>query len=880
VEVGGRRSPESWGPLADAAVRRQAVQTARLSQAARTALRRAGHFPATFSLPTRVVLTDGGRPLTPETPAAGALSLVFETSGGRSFPAEYRQRLQDTFDAARPTMDALFGEPAVGGALKVKNYDADIQDRYAVAGGYFVANAPGGREVRFPVYNSPVAASVNFIHTLLLAYLHPTQPKFDAYAEGLVRATTARVARVPGAVPGATPDQVEAVLEGLYDVGPFYDWYNSPSIGAPRFIAPNLLDLPLPPGGSTGGVFLLRYQMAGTCWLKLLAERPAFARAFRDRYDAAPGSFQTQAALEALGLEALRDATGVANPTVEGLSYPEWVRRQAILDCSLRPGLKLAAQPFPSPPIPGSADFGLFGVVLNGFSVGPDGSESLLSGDCWPLYLLPDFARTFLSAQEDLIQVSAGFGGVVVNFPAESFVRQPYRMAVDLPFRGAVARCWLPAGAVATGAVPEPNDFYGTLAGFPDPGGAEYQVVVDWLGGRRSGIRVRNFAFGAAIGESAFARPGPLIVRVYRVTSTGQTLLLTRKVNKTQGPIALDLRPPAADASYTLQLRNGLQTLGLPLDPYRPEPAEMLGLLPGDTLWARWNPLAARHDLYPREGGAAQGAGYWARPPSAAPRSVGGRVVPGVPVSVALNPGWNMVSAPFDATSVGADIQATTTTEAFRTLAEAQADGILGPALFRFEPDSSAPDEGALVETDRVRPGEATWVRCDRADGAVLLFVPRSSQRPTFESRLERDSRARGTMARAVRWEAALALRQGSRTLGSARIGAGPSASRGYDPRLDTASPGSLAPARMAVWGSGSLLYRDIRRTAFSQRFELRLNGLRPGVRYEVACSMLRGRVQLAAWRGGRRTAFGPSRSFAWTAGAASETVEVEAVDW
>lgn len=880
VEVGSRRAPEAWAGVADATVRSRAARLAQLSSAQRNLMRQSGVFPATFSLPTTVILTDAGRPLPPEESPAADISLVFDTSGLRVFPAQYRQHLEQTFANAKTVMDSVFGPASTGGPIKVKNYDADIQDRYAVAGGYFVPNAPGGPEIRFPVYNNLGAASVNFVHTLLLAYQNRVQPPFDVYSEGMARAATAIVARVPGAIPGATALDIEAVLEGLYDVTPFYDWYNSTSIGSPRFIAPNLLNTPLPPGGSTGGIFLLRYQMAGSAWLKLMVERPAFMLAFRTRYDLAPGSYQTAEALEALGAQALQDATGVTNPTVEGLRYLDWVERQAIFDVSLRPGLKVVSQPFPAAPLPGTGDFGLFGIVLNAFQTEPGGNETLLGGESWPVYFLPDFARTFLTAQEDKIDVAGAYGSVVANFPGESFSGSPYRMVVDLPFRTANARCVLPAGAIATGADPQPRTFFGTLVGLPNPAPAEYQIVVDWIGGRQSGIRVRNFAFGEKLSDAGYLKPGPLLVRVYRVSGSSQTLLFTRKVNKSVGAIGLDLRPPTADTSYTLPLESALQALGLTLEPYRPDASLILGELPGDTLWAWWNPVSLRNDLYPREGSGAQGLGYWARPPSSKNAVVKGRTMPNTPILVALAPGWNMVSTPFDATAIGADILATTTTEAMRTLAEAQTDGIIGPTMFRFIRSASNPDEGTMVETDRIRPGEATWVRCDRGEGAVLLFVPRSASRPTFENRAARDAQAQSAARRTLTWEGRLSLSSGGEQLGTVRIGTARGASGSQDRFWDSTPPSSIVAPRIYSVGSGHRLYRDIRLPQFFQSFHVRLNGLVPGARYTVAFAPMFGSVRVAAVRDGRQVPFGPGSDFTFTARTRTETLEVATAQW
>ena len=155
--------------------------------------------------PTQVLAMGGG----------SEINLVFDDSGSRAFPAAYKQLLIDTFTQAKATIVTIFGPPSLGGDVHVRNYDADIGDRDAVAGGYYIHdNGAGEREIRFPVYTAPEAAGVNFVHTLLLAYLGAKDYGFDAFSEGLVRASVMRIVRTAGAMPASMDQEViESVLE-------------------------------------------------------------------------------------------------------------------------------------------------------------------------------------------------------------------------------------------------------------------------------------------------------------------------------------------------------------------------------------------------------------------------------------------------------------------------------------------------------------------------------------------------------------------------------------------------------------------------------------------------------------------------------------------
>ncbi len=846
VEI-GTRSPSDWRPVADAAVRAYASRIAALTDRSRATWERAGLTRGSTFLPMRVVLTRGGRPLPMTFGERGRdpddIVPTFDTGGDRAFPPSYRSLLERTFVAARPAMNGLFGRPAVPGTVRVRNYDADIQARLAVAGGYFVPNGPDGPEVRIPVYNNPVAASINYVHTLLLAYQGPKPYPFDAYSEGLVRAVTMGVARTPGSLPdNPDADQVEGVLGGLYDVGPVYDWANQPGLGARRFIAPNLLDSPLPPGGSTGGPYLLRYQMAGTAWAKLLAEVPGFAAELNRRYYAAPDLYQSVTELEALGQIALDAVRGSAGSTVEGLPFAPWAARQAILDPAGGGATRAIVQVVPLPPTPGSSDFGVFNIELNAVRVAANGNETLLGGASFPIYWRPDFTRTILTAQDDRIDVAGGYGSVVPNFTADNFNGQPYRMTVDVPFGSRVTRVNLPAGAIASGADPAERTFAGTLIGLPRLAQGEYVIAVTWNGGQQGGIPVTNFAFGARLTDASFLRPGPLTVQVFRRDGGGTVEVISRRVNKTNGPVYVDLTPASAETAYDLALPGRLALLGLPLDPYRPNPVDALRSDPLSLLLGAWNPVSARYDLFPDEGQVRGGRGFWLRAASNGNVSIPGRSVPQTPVSVALEPGWNMVTVPFAATAVRTDVLVTVGAEALTTFADAVGTGRIGSVMFGWTGDPNNPDSGSLVETLEFRPGQAVFVRANRPEGAALVFFPRTGNRPAGR---DREPRPR------VQWEGLVSLVRGRTTLGSVRIGQSP------DSRALSRSALTLdvapSPSGVRVWSSGpSPLYRDVRPVAPVETFTVVMDSLIPGEWYGLKLRPIAGRRDLAVWTGTR----------------------------
>jgi hypothetical protein len=844
VEVGNTLAPGEIHDLTDAAVRRHARQTGALGRRTLAGWAATGRLGAPYTLPLRVVLTRNGDPL----PMKGKLGVgnainpVFDTTGPRVFPTAYRDMLEDVFTEAQSTMDVVFGQPAVSGDVHVRNYDADIQDRYAVAGGYYVPNGPDGPEIRFTVYNSAVSAAVNYVHCLLLAYQGQNPLPFEAWQEGFVRAATMRVVRTPGALPGPPdPAEVEQTLDSLYDVSAFYDWYNQPALGCERFIAPNLLNVPLPPGGSTGGVFLVRYLMAGTAWSKVATEHPAFFSTFNGQYYGSPGSYQTVGGLVQLGQQVV-DVLAGGTGTIEGRSFEDWVERQYILDVETTAGMKVMVQPFPIDATAGTSDFGVFAIEANAFRTDEDGNESLLAGTAYPIYWRPDFVRFFASVQDDEIRFSGAYGSVVPNFGGAQFGGQQYRVAVDVPFAGANTRVVLPAGSYSTGTNPLVKNFFGTLTGLPVPVGGGYEVSIEWIGGSVTGIAVQNFAFGQRITDPSFNNAQPVTVRVLQ----NAVEVFSRRVNKGVGALALDLSPPESDVDYSIIVPARLDFLGVPLQPYRIRPTTAFETEDGATLYARWNPTLARFDLFPDVGQVMAGQGFYLRLPVPTAVAIWGYSPPRTPQSVSLLPGWNMVSVPF-AQSLDTDhVSFTVATEVLSTFAEAQGT-IIGNTVFEFLPDGLDPDGGTLVPATSFVAGKGYYVRALRPEGGVMVFTPTDfgANRPSGPTR---QSGPTGEN----RWESRVAFTDPRGLTTYVELGQAQGALSGFDPRLDSELPPTTRGFQSAIVAERTM-FKDVRPWGGEQTFRVDLTGLVPGARYELRLSPLVGRQGLSVYDAARR---------------------------
>ena len=772
-----------------------------------------------------------------ETPyAGGTFSLQFDGSGSRAFPPAYRDLLQSVCDSASSTMLAVFGQPYNPTTVNVKNYDADIQDRYAVSGGIFVVSG-GTREIRFPVYASPEAAAVNFVHCLLLAFQGDHQWPTDALQEGLVRAAVMRVVRTPGAMPNTLDAQLlEDVLQSTYDIGPTYDWVNQPGLSSVKFIAPNLRDTELPAGGSVGGPYLLRYQMAGSAWQKALTENTGFIAELNRRFYLNP-SIATGSGLLSAGQAAIDTVTGTSGAVIEGQSFAEWYRRQFVLQSRDTIGPKLIVQPVPLPPEASTPDFGVFDVVAHYFETQVGGNEVLSSGTCYPIFWDHTFNRLFPSAQEDRMDIAGAYGSVTPNFP-DLNGGVPYRTTIDLPVGDRIARTYVPAGAVATATNLDGNSFYGTVVGLSLGSGETARVRVTVGSNVFDNCPVRDGAFGTQITSTAFLGYARVRIEIIKRVGSTDVVAFTRLINKGPGPLGVDMRV-GGDLNFAPSggLTKGVSLLGFPVETYATDLADVLGVNPNALLAARYNTARARYDLYPDAGPARAGNAFFLRLNS---NNVGfftpGRYSPGTPTGVALRPGWNLVASPLPENVPLTRIRVIKGAEFPKFYSDAVGLEV-GTDVFGFVPGvndtvTGAPETGTMASVTTFEPGKGYFVRCLAPEGVTLLFEPATPL--TREARIGSNMNLDG-------WEVVGTLK-GVGGMAKIVIGATTGATRGFNSRFDSLLPPRLVGG-LQIASSGNL-FRDIRDRFTKETWTLNLHGLTKGKTYSLSFGRTRGPIE------------------------------------
>ena len=846
VEVGGARSPQDAMAASDHAVRQFNRSLGLLTRNQRAALQRAGRYnpKIPLSFPTTVWLTSNGQRLGVPSRTSGrgggaALNLIFDPT----FPNEYRDFLIAVYNQAEPFLTALFGAPSVGGDVAVKNFDASIGDREVVTGGYYVPNSPGTPEIRFPVYGSVAdrdeVIAVNFIHTLLLAYIGPNQYGFDAFNEGIVRAVTMRIARTPAALPaGLESDLIEQVLTNSYDVEGFYDWYNQRALGGPKFIAPNLRDVPLPDAGSVGGLYLLRYKMAGSAWIKALVEIPGFIASYNAGFYSQPAMASDVPALVALGQSTLNNLRP-GDATIEGMSFAEWFRRQFILETNLTRGPKLLVEHVPIDSGLSGSDYGVFIIQANWFETLAGGNETLLSGTSYPIIWEGNvaFNRTFPSTPDaERMDLAGGYGAVVPNIT--NLYNQPYRAAVDVPIQDQTQRVYLPVGGIATASNPAPRDFYGTIVGAELQTGDTLRLQVSVNGVAIPDVPVTRNAYGELLNTPNFLGNARLVVSVVRNRQGADTVLLTRRVNKGPGSLALDLR---VDGEVSLNpnggLPKGISALGFPVDPFLSLNGQVLNIPENQVLAARFNSSKAKYDLYPDLEPFKIGHGYFVRMNAAQPGfTMEGRVHRNVEASTALKPGWNLIANPLLVAVPTNRVRVVKAAESPSFWVDAAGVDV-GTDFFEFQPGppdpaTGAPETGTMVAATQFEPGKAYFVRVLAPEGVSLSFQPPSGgQTPSQMS----------SVPSQTGWQMALTLKYGRTQSAKAIIGQSTTATRSFDAREDSGMPPAFGSGFQIIVEDYEQLYRDIRPLAGGEVYSVKLQGLHPGKVHQINFTKLFG---------------------------------------
>jgi hypothetical protein len=716
---------------------------------------------AQIAVDTLVVLRENGKIITPPRTRYGNGTLSFTFEGWNATQEAFLRRV---IDAAVPVIEEVYGKPAVSGTVKVVNYDLQIGDRDAVAGGIFNAST---NEILFPVYNSQNSVVINLVHVLIHAFHGPLIFDYDAWEEGFARAVTLvvahRVAQILGVIDPDNPDFFKT--DTNYHALPFYDLLNQPALGNNVFIAPSLKQLPLVPGW-LGGMWLPRMAMAGSAWFKVYLEDPDFFKKFNAQYYA---QYNPNEPIKLSGdiprLKAIAASVLSNGGTVEGLPFDRWYERQYVLDTSVSFGRKLYAWALPTRATEGRDDPGIIIVVMY-YQTTAEGDERPLNDVCYPIYW--DYEqqnRLFLGVQYERIDIVDGEGTVA---PLFINIGGAQRVLIDLPVSGLNVR--IPYASGYGGTTTNPNNLYGTVLGL-NSGVVEVTSSLG-ISGTTS---LAQGGFGLKLTAPAFDQPARYTITVK--DSNGNTVAV-RQVNLGYTDATVTVEAPDSAQTLTRSFSSGLRMISLPILPFATDNADALGVARNQLLLAHWRqdtPGENKYLLYPTAPPFRLGVGYWMKLRNNIIADIRGIVPrPDQNFTIATTFGWNQIGNPFTTPVDVADIEVQYLLNDPVPFGTAVSRGWVGGTIWRYNPTTNSYEPATTLQ-----PWEGYWLRVLVAEGVTLTFPAPATRTRKNATRTEMPQ---------PDWLVTLTASMEG-TLARVQVGQSRRASAGFDPVFDREAP-------------------------------------------------------------------------------------------
>ncbi|MCD6359453.1 MAG: hypothetical protein J7M38_01230 [Armatimonadetes bacterium] len=723
---------------------------------------------AHLAFPRRVVHVKNGRIVAPDLMHAAQTSAKLgEPTNELRFTFEgfndtERTQLQAYLDRALPKAYTIYGRPAFDLDVKIV-LDPTLQ---VLQGGIYDAAA---NEIRMATLSGNLPEDTYVLMILVLYAFHDDAAFFyDAWEEGFAGAAATAIQTTPGVMPGYNP----------IDPGPFYatsvyEPQNQRDLGGPTFY----------PASGFRGMLVWRVAMARSAWFKCYIEDNDFFRRFNAAYYAA---FDDTLAGDVPRLRVI--GAGVL-PQVEGMPFQEWFQRQCVLDTSERLGPKLFVWNIPLTDA--------VALIAEHFFSLPGGDEQPRGGQARTIYWSYDFAVSLYAEEGNIIDIpstgpSAGEGFLIPTF---FNVGGPQNITVQVDLDG--LRLMLPYPYAMRGFELGENNLYGSIVGATTGS-------VDVTGGRGiDDASVTRSVWGGRITQ------GDLTPQQLTVTFTnplGQTV--TRVVNVAWDSYVLFLHGGGQiQLNHTFSAADGgLHLFSLPLRPLTSDLAALFGIAPDRLLVARWDPTSGdtnKYQIWPRTDPPIPGRGYWLRVFEDVDLSLTGVLEPETsPYVVPLKAGWNQIGSPRQDPVNVADLKIVPAGEQPMTWQEAVDAGIVQDGIYGW----TALDGYAF--TDTLVPFAGYWVRCMRAEGALLRFEPVSGTagvRPKSVS-----------PADDLSWRLRIMARAGKMRCTTAWLGAAESASDRLD-RHDLQSPPSFGPGvtvRFIPPGASAPYLTDVRSNA------------------------------------------------------------------
>ncbi|MFW5867693.1 MAG: FlgD immunoglobulin-like domain containing protein, partial [Armatimonadota bacterium] len=251
----------------------------------------------------------------------------------------------------------------------------------------------------------------------------------------------------------------------------------------------------------------------------------------------------------------------------------------------------------------------------------------------------------------------------------------------------------------------------------------------------------------------------------------------------------------------------GVHMISFPLIPLTRDLSELLGIPDDDLLVARWDPQSPaenKYAIWPRVDPVAPGRAYWLRVFSDLTLELAGvKLAENRPAETPLKVGWNQVGSPRLEPVDIESLEFEAGGESAVSYEEAVEQRIIQAGVLGYS------QEDGYTERRQMVPFEGYWIRCKRADGAIMRFPVGGAEAALTRS-------ATSPAADDLAWEMPIVAEAG-RMSGAARLGAASDAREGPDAH-DLQAPPGFGPRVEVTFdpeGTGASRYRtDVRPTA------------------------------------------------------------------
>ncbi|MDH7569151.1 MAG: hypothetical protein QHJ73_06150, partial [Armatimonadota bacterium] len=444
---------------------------------------------SSLSFTRPVVLREGGRLRLPDLERLsrtrgrlGGGEITFAYAG---WTAEDQARVDQFVQLMYPIAKQVYGEPSATITLRIVRDDTLTDASMHLRNGVYNVTT---NEVRFNPTGDFRDDMYTLTHLILYAFHDDAMFAYDAWEEGFTWAATYVIFKR---------------VYGDYDLGEsfktfyflqMYELLNLPGVGNPRFW-PGSFDTLVAADRSAVfpfTLFVFRSAMAGAAWVKCYIENNNFFRDFNAAY------YQRFTGQLAGHIPTLKAIAAQIVPTVEGLPFEDWYRRQYILDTSVSPGRHLWVWSLPQFNRDDNAGAYLV-LFLYHFNRDANGNELPLAGTADLVYWSWDYIQDYFAEEgnQTTIPGSGNTAGVGAISPGIFNVGGSQKINVQASVNGLTRTVVWPY--LVRGTEADPNDFFGATL---ETETGEVGVVVG--SGQEQVSAISQSAFGMKAGMNGW----------------------------------------------------------------------------------------------------------------------------------------------------------------------------------------------------------------------------------------------------------------------------------------------------------------------------------------------------------------------------------------